>query len=681
MVEEALRKRAEELRRLIQYHNYRYHVLDSPIISDYEYDQLMRELQELEAAHPELITPDSPTQRVGGEPAEGFVRVRHPQPILSLSNAFDTEEVRAWFERVRKLDERVEQATFVVEPKLDGLTVVLHYEKGLFTLGATRGDGEYGEDITANLRTVQSLPLRIPVEPQAADVPSRLVVRGEGLIFRRDFDELNRKLAQAGERTYVNPRNTAAGSLRQLDPRITAQRPIRLFCYAIVDAEGLTVRTQWETLQYLRRLGFPVAQEVAYCDDLEQAIQVAQELEEKRDELPYELDGAVIKINQLDLVEALGVVGKDPRGAIAYKFPAQVVTTRLEDIGVNVGRTGVITPYAVLEPVEVGGVTIRQATLHNFDYIQEKDIRIGDRVMIKRAGDVIPYVIGPVVGARTGAEQPYTPPDRCPSCGEPLERIEGEVAVYCVNSGCPAQLVRNLEHFASRAAMDIEGMGIKIAEALVREGLVEDLADLYALSKDDLLKLEAFADKKAENLLASIAASKERSLARLINGLGIRGVGETVAGLLAERFADLDALADASREELEAIEGIGPEIATAVVDWFAQPRNRRMLAKLRAAEVWPKGGRTEPERVAQTLAGLTFVLTGTLPNLARQEARRLIESHGGKVTGSVSGKTDYLVVGESPGSKLQKARELGVREIDEAGLLDLIERGRSGGES
>jgi DNA ligase (NAD+) len=670
----AARARAEELQRQINYHNYRYHVLDSPVISDYEYDRLLRELQELEREYPALQTPDSPTQRVGGEPIERFTRVPHPAAILSLANAFDADEVRAWHERICKLDERVGGADLTVEPKLDGLTVVLHYEDGLFALGATRGDGENGEDITANLRTVRSLPLRIPVESYDGELPRVLVVRGEAIITRDDFEALNRRLQEAGERTYVNPRNTASGSLRQLDPTLTASRPISMICYAIVDAAGAMPPTQWESLEMLRALGFPVDDQIFHCQDIEEAISVCERMAEKRDDLPYEIDGMVIKINDLSLAADLGVVGKDPRAAIAFKFPAQVVTTTLNDIGVNVGRTGVITPYAQLEPVEVGGVTVRQATLHNFDFIAEKDIRIGDRVLVKRAGDVIPYVIGPVEEARSGQEKPYSLPERCPSCGEPLEQMPEEVAVYCVNASCPAQLVRNLEHFASRAAMDIEGMGIKIAKQLVEEQIVSSVADLYTLRGEDLLELEGFAEKKVENLLSAIHASRTRSLARLINALGIRGVGETVASDLASRLRNLDALLNATPAALEQMEGIGPNIAAAIVDWMSTPSNQKLLTMLKQGGVWPEEGQVKDEIRPQTLSGLTFVLTGTLPTLSRQEAKTLIESHGGKVTGSVSKRTSYVVAGEAAGSKLQRAQELSVEVIGEAALFKLLEK-------
>jgi DNA ligase (NAD+) len=686
-----LLERLDYLRGQVNYHDYRYHVLDDPVISDVEYDRLLAELRQLEAEHPEMVTPDSPTQRAGAPPLTKFVKIRHPAPILSLASTVDAAGVRAWFDRIRRLDQRVEGSAFVVEPKIDGLTVVLHYREGRFVQGATRGDGEIGEDITANLRTVRALPLKLPVSPTGSQPPPYLVVRGEAFMTIEEFKELNRRLEEAGEKTYLNPRNTAAGSLRQLDPSLTASRPLTLLVYAIVARENAAnwagagplfdkptrgnppalPTTQWETLQYLSALGFPVP-EAHRADSLDEAIAAAEELASRRDELLFEADGAVIKINDLSLARELGFVGRDPRGAIAYKFPAQEVTTQLLEINVNVGRTGVLTPYAVLEPVNIGGVVVRQATLHNFDYIREKDIRARDRVLVKRAGDVIPYVIGPVQAARTGQELPYTPPETCPACGQAVENLPGEVAWYCVNLGCPAQLVRNLEHFVSRGAMDIVGLGIRIVEQLVSSYLVEDVADLYYLKKGDLLALEGFAEKKADNLLESIALSRQRPLARLISALGIRGVGEVMASDLASHFHDLDALAGAIFEGLQEIEGVGPNIAQAIVDWFSQPSNRSVLEKLRAAGVWPQAAvPNRQEAVATPFSGMTFVVTGTLPGFTREEIKEYIQSRGGKVTDSVSKKTSYLVAGESPGSKLDKARSLGVPVLDQQALQGL----------
>ncbi len=673
MSETTTQQELEALRKQIHYHNYNYHVLDAPVISDLEYDRLMLRLRAIESEHPEWVTPDSPSQRVGGMISERFNKVQHPGAILSLANGFNTEDVRAWYERLVKLDDRVERADFMLEPKIDGLTVVLHYHNGVFVQGATRGDGEIGEDITSNLRTVRAIPLRIPVNPDGPLAPERLVVRGEAFITIKDFEKLNQRLEEAGERTYQNPRNTAAGSLRQLDASLTATRPLTLLTYALVDSTVPLPPTQKALLEYLGALGFPVAKEIEYCENLETALSACEEWLKKRDVLPYEADGVVIKINDLNLVADLGIVGKDPRGALALKFPAREVTTQLKEIGVNVGRTGVLTPYAVLEAVEVGGVIVRQATLHNFDYIEEKDIRIGDRVLIKRSGDVIPYVIGPVKEVRNGSEQVFARPSVCPTCGQAVEQVAGEVYLYCVNTSCPAQLVRNLEHFVSRGAMDIVGLGIKIVEQLASDGLVRDVADLYTLQKADLLKLEGFADKKADNLLKAIETSRQQPLARLINALGMRGVGEVLAQDLTTVYTSLDALEKAGLEELQQIEGVGPNIAEAVVDWFGRQANQMVLEKLRAAGVWPVAAAAEAKVAAGSkLDGLTFVVTGTLPHYSRDGVKDLIQAHGGKVTDSVSKKTSYLVAGEAAGSKLDKARQLGVPVLDEDGLLTLI---------
>jgi len=677
--------RYEELKGQVSFHNHRYHVMDAPLISDLEYDRLLNELKQIEADHPDWITPDSPTQRAGSKPAERFEKIRHPRPILSLANAFGADDARAWFERVRKLDDRVEQAKFVVEPKIDGLSVVLHYRDGLFVQGATRGDGEIGEDITSNLRTIRAIPLKIPVNQESGignqgltsripnyPIPSYLVIRGEAFIPNKDFEELNRKLEEAGEKTYLNPRNTAAGSLRQLDPQLTASRPLTLLVYQIVYSEGGSVPTsQWEILEYLKALGFPVTNVAKRFDDLDLAVAYTETWNEGRDTLGYEADGMVIKIDDLTLAADLGFVGKDPRGAIAFKFPAREVTTTLSDIGVAVGRTGVLTPFAMLEPVEIGGVIVERATLHNFDFIAEKDIRVGDRVLIKRAGEVIPYVIGPVLDARSGKEKTYQPPTQCPACGQAVEHFEGEVAWYCVNAACPAQLVRNIEHFVSRGAMDIVGLGIKIVEQLIETGLVKDAADLFTLKKEQLLELEGFAEKKAENLLGSLNQARAQSLNRLIAALGIHGVGEVMAGDLSRSFGNLSALSKASAEELQQIEGVGPNIAESIVDWFAQPANQTVVKKLKAAGVNPEMQKEEGRKQNGALSGLTFVVTGTLPTLSRDGVKEFIEQNGGKVTDSVSKKTSYLVLGEAPGSKAEKARALGIEILDEDGLRKL----------
>jgi DNA ligase (NAD+) len=678
------KSRYEELKQQIHFHNYRYHVLDDPVISDMEFDKLLKELRQIEADHPDWVTPDSPTLRAGAQPADRFVKVRHPAPILSLANAFGAEDARGWYERVVRIDDRVERAKFVVEPKIDGLSVVLHYRDGIFVQGATRGNGEIGEDITPNLRTVKSIPLRIPVDPKGPKPPAYLVVRGEAFMPIKEFEKLNNKRAEERLPTYLNPRNTAAGSLRMLDPGVTASRVLTLLVYQIVGSDGGKVPTsQWELLEYLKALGFPVTDIAKRFDTIDDAIAHTLTWDKKRDELEYEADGMVIKIDDLKLAADLGFVGKDPRGAIAFKFPAREVTTKLNDIKINVGRTGMLIPNAVLEPVEIGGVVVERATLHNFDYITEKDIRIGDRVLVKRAGEVIPYVIGPVVDVRTGKEKKYKPPTVCPACGQPAERLDDVVAWYCVNAACPAQLVRNVEHFVSRGAMDIVGLGIRIVEKLIETGKVKDVADIYRLKRADILEAVTKKERKtekeppgkiADNLLASIEASKSRSLGRLITALGIRGVGEVSANDLARYFTDLDALSKAKAAEIDALDGIGTSVAESVADWFSRPVNKNVIKKLKASGVWPQGGETSnaKSRASDAFDGLTFVITGTLPNFSRDDAREFIESHGGKVTDSVSKKTSYLVLGEEPGSKYEKAKSLGVKIIDEAQLKKLV---------
>lgn len=699
--------RYEELVRELNFHSYRYHVLDAPIISDLEYDRLLVELRQIEVSHPDWVTPDSPSQRAGAPPSERFEKVRHPRSILSLANAFGAQEAKAWFDRICKLDDRIVRAKFVVEPKIDGLSVVLHYRDGVFVQGATRGDGEIGEDISANLRTIKTLPLRIPVSTSASPLkiqppdlplfatptspasdeykpPAHLVVRGEVFIPNRDFDELNRRLEEAGEKTYLNPRNTAAGSLRQLDPQLTAQRPLTLLCYQIVYSDGTELPTsQWELLAWLKKLGFPVTDVARRFDTIVEAVAYTETWEKRRDELGYEADGMVIKLDDLNLSAELGFVGKDPRGAIAFKFPAREVTTSLNQIGVAVGRTGVLTPFAILEPVEIGGVVVERATLHNFDYIAEKDIRSGDRVLVKRAGEVIPYVIGPLVGARTGQELPYIPPDLCPACGQPVEHFENEVAWYCVNAACPAQIIRNVEHFVSKGAMDINGLGIKIVEKLIEAGSVRDVADIYSLSRDEILTAVTRKDRKtkseppgkiADNLLAAIDQSRRQPLSRLVTALGMRGVGEVSARDLATHYPSLDLLRKATLEELQTIDGIGPNIAAAIVDWFTREQNSEVLKKLKWAGVWPQQTSQVDSDEKGPLADMTFVVTGTLPVMSRDDVKQFIEAHGGKVTDSVSKKTTYLVLGENPGSKHNKAVSLGVPVIGETELRELCDQ-------
>lgn len=666
--------RIHQLRQEINFHLYRYHVLDAPVISDAEYDALYRELVELETAQPELLTADSPTQRAGAAPSDAFAKVRHPAPILSLMNAFDADGLRAWRARLGRLLPPDTHLAYVVEPKLDGLTVVLTYRDGRFVQGATRGDGEVGEDVTANLRTLRGVPKRIPVDPaQPVQAPAHLVVRGEVFLPLDKFEALNAERLAAGEPVYMNPRNTAAGSLRQLDPAKTAERPLRLYCYDVVAIEGgeLPAR-QWERLAYLRDLGFPVSPDNRYCANLDEVVAVHSEWMERRNRINYEVDGVVIKVDDRQLAERLGYSGKDPRGALAMKFPAREKTTTLLDLQVNVGRTGVLAPNAVLEPVEIGGTMVSKATLHNFDEIARKDIRIGDRVVVKRAGDVIPYIVGPIVDARQGHERPVERPTTCPVCGQPIVQLPDEVALYCENAACPAQLIRRVEYFVSRGAMDIDGFGTQTAALLFEKGLIHDVADIYTLRRDDLLQLEGFKEKKVDKLLAGIDASKGQPLDRLLTALGIRFVGSVVAGLLVDGLGSLDAIAAADANALERIEGIGPQTAVSVAAWFANDANRALVEKLRAAGL----SLTAPPKAraagARPLDGATFVITGTLPTLSREEAAALIEAHGGKVSGSVSKKTRYVLAGEAAGSKLTKAQALGVPIIDEAALRALV---------
>jgi len=671
MDEKEIRQQIETLREQLHYHNYLYHTLDAPVISDYDYDQLYKRLKELESAHPELITADSPTQRSGGQPLDKFRKVEHPSPIQSLANGFGRQDTLDWYERILRLDPAVASADYVLEPKLDGLTVVLTYENGSFVLGATRGDGLVGEDVTENLRTIPTLPLRIPVMG-GGHAPARLVVRGEAIMFKDDFERLNAQLEQRGEKTYLNPRNTAAGSLRQLDPAVTAKRPLKIFLYQILESSEETPNTQSEILDYLMKLGFPVNPLRWHANNIEEAVQICEAQALSRHTWAYDADGIVIKINDQALSRRLGFSGKDPRGALAFKYPGQEVETTLLDIQVNVGRTGVLTPLAVLKPVSIGGVIVRQATLHNFDFIRDKDIRIGDQVLLKRAGEVIPYILGPLPEKRDGTEKTFEIPRECPSCGSPIQKVPEEVAYYCVNSSCPAQLVRNLENFASRGALDISGLGSQIVAQLVESGLVNSAADLYTLKRDALMKLDKFGEKKAENLLQAVESSKQQPLERLIIGLGIHGVGEVAARKLARQFLNLDALSRASLDELTSLEGIGPGIAASITGWFAQPHNQELLQKLRANGVWPQEHETKENAQSGALAGKTFVITGTLPTLSREQAERLILEHGGTISSSVSKKTDYLLLGENPGSKYAKALELGIPILDEDSLRQML---------
>jgi DNA ligase (NAD+) len=684
----ALVERVQQLRNTVRYHQHRYYLLDDPEISDQEFDALFRELQQLEESHPELRSDDSPTVRVGGVVSERFDKTRHPMPMLSLANAFGPETLVAWRERVKRLlpQEDLARLAYVVEPKFDGLTVVLHYEQGRFVLGATRGDGVVGENITPNLRTVRYLPLRLPANTEAEnagteiEVPTRLVVRGEAYVDKADFEAFNRRQSEQEERTYANPRNFAAGSLRQLDSSITATRPVKLWVYQALVLEGAPLPpTHSGMLSYLARLGLPISPDYRQFSDaeFEALVEYVMKFGERRHALPYEVDGLVIKVDSLETQVRLGFTGKDPRWALAYKYAGQEAVTKLLDIVVNVGRTGVITPNAVLEPVQIGGVTVSKATLHNEDYIRDLDFRVGDQVLVKRAGEVIPKVLRPMLELRDGREQPWRMPEVCPVCGQPLVRPEGEAATYCVNSACPAQLVRSVEHFVGRGAMDIESFGIKQAELFVGEGFIRDLADIYHLPWDAIRELEGYGDKRVEKLRAGIEESKTRPVARLLTGLGIRFVGEVVAEMLVARYHSLERLMQASAEELGEIAGIGGRIADSVADYFTLEPNRALIQKFAAAgvRVADEVVETTTEPGARPWEGQIFVVTGTLPTMSRDEAKAYIEARGGKVTGSVSSKTDYLVVGENAGSKLDKARQLGVKTLEEAELRALAEQG------
>lgn len=662
-----VRERVEKLREEIRRYDYYYYVLNQPLISDAEYDRLFRELQELEARYPELVTPDSPTQRVGAPPAEEFAPVEHAIPMLSLQNCFNDEELEEWDERVRRLlgGEPVE---YVCEPKLDGLSVELVYVDGVFTVGSTRGDGRVGEDVTRNLRTIKQVPLRLfPIEGR---VPRLLEARGEVYMEKEAFRRLNAERERAGEPLFANPRNAAAGSLRQLDPNVTASRPLKIFFYALGRAEGIEIRSQVELLTTLPKLGLPVNPLWKLCKTLDEVKAFYRELLAMRHALPYEADGMVVKVNDFAQREVLGEVSRAPRWAIAYKFPAEEATTRVLDIVVQVGRTGALTPVAILEPVEVSGATVSRATLHNEDEIRRKDIRIGDWVVVRRAGEVIPEVVKSIPERRTGQEREFQMPTRCPACGGPVVRPPGEVAYRCENLSCPARLKESLRHFASRRAMDIEGLGEKLVDKLVESGLVRKLSDIYRLTKEDLVRLERMGEKSAQNLLEQIERSKGAGLARLIFALGIRYVGEHLAEVLAEHFPSLEALSRAGYDELIQIPEIGPRIAQSLVDFFQNEENRRLIQELKEL-----GVRTEAERPrAGPLSGKTFVFTGALTAFTREEARRLVEALGGRVASGVSRKVDYVVVGADPGEKLRKAQELGIPILTEEEFRRLVGR-------
>lgn len=662
--EETVREMAE-LRRLLHYHSHRYYVLDAPEIADAEFDRLYQRLVKLEQAYPDLITADSPTQRVGGTPAEGFERVAHSVPMLSLANAFSAEDLLAFDARVKSgLDG--EPLEYVVELKIDGLAINLVYEAGRLLRAATRGDGTEGEDVTTNVRTIKAVPLVLN-----GQVPPVMEVRGEAYMPRPAFDRLNEERLQAGEALLANPRNAAAGSLRQLDPRVTAARTLDIFVYGMGAREELTAGTHEQTLRFLQELGFKVNPHFRVFKTIEEVIDHCESWAEKRVDLPYDIDGLVIKVNSLAGQRRLGSTAKDPRWAIAFKFPAEQATTIVEDIVVRVGRTGVLTPTAVLRPVRLAGSTVSRATLHNEDYIREKDIKIGDTVIIHKAGEIIPEVISVVFSRRTGEEQSFTIPEICPECGSLVLRIPGESAHKCINSACPAQLREGIIHFVSRDAMNIDGLGQAVVTSLVDAGLIADAADLYTLTAEQVVKLERMGPKSAQNLINAIAVSKQAGLSRLLFGLGIRFVGAKAAATLARHFGDIDLLRQAAEEDLTALDEIGPRIAESVVEYFARPETEQLLTKLAAAGV----KLTEEKRRTTEglpLSGKTFVLTGTLPTLTRSDAAALIESKGGKVASSVSKKTDYVVAGEEAGSKLDKAQQLGITVLNEQELQHLL---------
>jgi len=667
----------DELSEVLLEHDERYYGLDDPVISDGEYDALMAALVHIENLHPDMVDPNSPTKRVGSEPLSSFRKVDHPEPLLSLSNGFSGEDIRAWYERnVRSLgssDNSHEGGALpklVVEPKIDGVALALTYENGDLVRAATRGNGRTGEDVTENVRTIRCVPLAL----SGSDFPGRLEVRGEVYFSRSAFERLNARLERDGSKLFANARNAAAGSLRQLDSRVTARRPLSFYSYATGPASDTLSASHFVRLQHLQKWGLPVSPDNRLVNSIDEAISIALAWADRRDDMEYEIDGVVIKFDDTSVQNRLGSVSNAPRWAIAYKFPAQEVTTTLRDIVVNVGRTGQITPEAILEPVQIGGVRVSQATLHNADYVRSRDIRIGDTVVVKRAGDVIPQVLGPVPSARSGSEQIWVFPTRCPVCGAPLERLEGEADTYCVSADCPEQFVRLLEHFASRNAMDIEGLGSRLALQLAGGRLVRRLDDLYRLQLQDLMDLDGFGRKKAQNLLDGIVQSRDRPLSRLLFALGIRHVGKTTSESLVTQFDSIDSIASASIEVLQRVDGVGSVVAQSVHDWFEVEENKRLVAAL--ASLGVNTVRMDEEahiqRSTGPLAGKTVVITGTFEYMTRGEVEKLIAAHGGKTTSSVSRNTDYLVSGTSPGSKLAKATELGIPVLSESDLKNMI---------
>lgn len=661
------KKRIEELRELINYHNYRYYVLDSPEISDEEYDRLFRELEELEKKYPHLITPDSPTQRVGAPPLEEFSTVVHNVPMLSLGNAFTEEEVVEFDRRVKRFLKSEGEITYVAEPKLDGVAVELVYLDGVFTVGATRGDGITGEDVTQNLKTIKSIPLKLI--SRNLKIPSRLEVRGEVYISVKAFQELNRQKEEKGEQKFANPRNAAAGSLRQLDSSITAQRPLDIFCYGVGLVEGYSFVSQWELLNTLPQWGFKVNSHIQLCKNIKEVIDYYHSIEKIRETLDYEIDGVVIKVNDFSLQEKLGAISRSPRWALAYKFSPRQATTKIIQIIPQVGRTGAITPVAVMEPVSISGVTVSRATLHNQDEIDKKDIRVGDTVIVQRAGDVIPEVVAVLKERRTGKEMPFKIPANCPVCGSKVVRLPGEAVHRCINISCSAQLKKTIQHFASKRAMDIEGLGDKLIDKLVDVGLIKNVADLYTLKKEDLIPLERMGEKLASNIIRAIEQSKKKELAHFIYALGIRQVGEHLASILAKHYPRIEDLMEAREEDLMQLKEIGPEVARSIVSFFSQKSNRELIQKLKNAGI----KLIPPKEIAEgKLQGKIFVFTGALSRFTREEAKNLVESLGGQVASSVSKKTDYVVVGSEPGSKYEKAKVLGVTIISEKEFEELV---------
>jgi len=655
----------ESLKRELEEHNYRYYVLAQPTVSDAEYDLLLRRLTEIEEAFPELRTPDSPTQKVGAEPQTGFAVVTRARPMLSLENAVDEAEARAWRERLARAVGEAGETDYVCEPKMDGVAVELVYENGVLTRGLTRGDGVRGEDVTANVKTIRPIPLRL----RGGDFPPVLSVRGEVYMDTADFEELNRRQQESGERLYVNPRNTTAGSLKQLDPKITASRPLKFFAYGIGNVEETSLQSQWDVLQYLRSRRVPVNEESRRCGTIDDVVAFHRDIGARREKLPYEIDGVVIKANQLRVQAEAGERARSPRWALAWKFPPREARTRILAIEVQVGRTGALTPVARLEPVRVGGVTVSNATLHNQDEIERKDIRVGDWVWVRRAGDVIPEVVAPVKELRKGPLRRFRMPEKCPVCGTPVTRAEGEAATRCPNATCPAQVKERIIHFASRGAMDIEGLGGKLVEQMVESGLIASPADIYRLREEDLVALERMAAKSAENLVQAIERSKRTTLPRFLYALGIRNVGETVAEVLAAHFGSVEELLEADEEALSGIAGVGPVIAHEIRAYTSRRDNRRLVGRLLEAGInYPAA----PERKSAEFEGMTFVFTGTLTRLSRDEAEAEVKKRGGKAASAVSKKTTYVVAGEKAGSKLEKAVKLGVDVIDEEAFLRMI---------